>query len=295
VALARLLGLKVIGWGLGVEPLWTSLGKAQARYIVSSSTYFSVRDTVSLNILRAAGVETGNVKVTADPAFLIKPKSITENRDILRPRVTFCVRHLSDNHPGINLHYLLPVSVRRRLRVGWRPPVERRQRFMDALARGVALCTGEFGAEVKLLPLWPGRDDDVLDEVKRAAIRLGAREDRVGIAKTGTLPSEVAAYVGTADMLVSMRLHALIFGAGQGVPLLALSYARKVRGLMRMLGKERWVVEVETRTPPPEEIEMKLRILWQDRVAEGKSVKSAAEAAYVRAEVDADAIAGLLK
>ena len=34
---------------------------------------------------------------------------------------------------------------------------------------------------------------------------------------------------------------------------------------MRLIGAERWVVEVETRNPPPEEIEMKLRQLWEAR------------------------------
>ena len=95
-------------------------------------------------------------------------------------------------------------------------------------------------------------------------------------------------------MLVSMRLHALIFGATHSVPLLALSYAHKVRGLMRVLGMERWVVEVETRTPPVEELEMKLRILWQMRVEEAARLARSAGVARAHAEVDADTIARLI-
>jgi polysaccharide pyruvyl transferase WcaK-like protein len=111
----------------------------------------------------------------------------------------------------------------------------------------------------------------------------------------GNTPAEVAGFVGSVDLLVSMRLHALIFGARQAVPALALSYARKVRGLMRKLEAERWVVEVETRNPPPEEVEMKLRLLWQMRGEEVERLKVAGRAAVAQAEKDADDIAALLR
>lgn len=295
IILARLFGLKVVAWGLGVEPIFTLLGKLQARYICRGADHFSVRDSVSKRLLVKAGVPPQKIEITADPAFLINPDPYAppeEEQD--KPKVIFCVRHLSDNHPGINLHYLLPVSVRKRFGVGWKPPVERQRRFVEAMARGVKVCVEEFRAVVALLPLWPGRDDGVLKEVEQAAIGLGVQANSIERADMTNTPSGVAGYVGSADLLVSMRLHALIFGAKQAVPMLAISYARKVRGLMRTLGAERWVVEVETRNPPPEEVEMKLRLLWQSREEESRKLKKAGEEAHRRAQADADHIAALL-
>jgi polysaccharide pyruvyl transferase CsaB len=295
VMLARLFGLKVVGWGLGVEPIFTLLGEMQARYICQVADHFSVRDFVSKRLLVKAGVPPQKIKITADPAFLIRPDSYVPSEEAPRkPRVIFCIRHLSDNHPGINLHYLLPVSVRKRFSIGWKPPIERHQHFVDAMARGVKVCIEEFGATVALLPLWPGRDDSVLAEVEHAAIKLGVQANSIERADITNTPSGIAGYVGSADLLVSMRLHALIFGARQAVPMLAISYARKVRGLMRTLGAERWVVEVETRNPPLEEVEMKLRLLWQLREEEVHKLKKAGEEAYRRAHADADRIAALL-
>src|SRR5262245_19074683 len=63
-ALARLLGVKVIGWGLGAEPLWTLLGRLLARFICASSVHFSVRDTLSKRLLERAGVPRDRVRVT---------------------------------------------------------------------------------------------------------------------------------------------------------------------------------------------------------------------------------------
>lgn len=294
VLLARLLGLKVIGWGLGVEPIWTLLGKLQARLICRFASHFSVRDHVSSGLLLKAGVPPEQVKISADPAFLISPGPDALTRKSDRPLVVFCIRHLSDNHPGINLHYLLPVGVRRRLGVGWRPPAERNRQFIEGLARAIRVAVVELGAEVELLPLWPGRDDEMLDQVETAARAIGVPTEALRRAHVEPAPARVAGYTGNADLLVSMRLHALIFGARQGVPMLALSYAHKVRGLMRALNSERWVVEVETRTPPPEELEMKLRQLWQMRHEASSRIRAAAMRALNRAERDADEIARLL-
>jgi len=295
VSVARLLSLKVVGWGLGVEPIWTNLGRLLARYTCRSASYFSVRDMMSLRLLGKAGVPRDQVKVTADPAFLISPAISLPNSSNQAPKAVFCLRSLSDNHPGINLHYLLPVGVRQRLGVGWRPPAEYRERVVKALARAVALCASEFGATVEMLPLWPGRDDKMLDAVTEEAYKLGVPRESVKRATVDQTPRSIATYLASADMLVSMRLHALVFAATSGVPSLALVYARKMRGVMDSLGAARWCIEVDRRTPPPEEVEMKLRQLWTLRGDEGAKVRRAAERARQKAVLDADAVADVLR
>ena len=294
VAVARLMGLRVVGWGLGVEPIWTNLGKWLARFICGNSAYFSVRDRVSLRLLQKAGVPGSEVTVTTDPAFLIPAVGNIPRAADASPKVVFCLRSLSDNHPGINLHYLLPVSVRQRIGLGWRPPPERRERLVQSLARGVALCVSEFGATIEMLPLWPGRDDAMLKAVTKEALKLGTPQDKLRPAEVEQTPAAIASYLASADMLVSMRLHALIFAATAGVPAISLAYARKMRGVMASMGLARWVVEVDRRSPSPEEIEMKLRLLWRSRDQEGPRIRSKAEHARRIAETDADTIAKVL-
>jgi polysaccharide pyruvyl transferase CsaB len=294
VAVARLMGLKVIGWGLGVEPIWTNLGKILTRFICRNASHFSVRDRVSLRLLLKAGVPADQIKVTTDPAFLITPAPVSQPSNE-GSKVVFCLRSISDNHPGINPHYLLPVSIRQRLVIGWKPPVERKERLVRALARGVVLCVSEFGATVEMLPLWPGRDDAMLDAVVNEATRLGVPPERVKRAEVEQTPRAIATYLASADLLVSMRLHALIFAATSGSPSLALAYARKMRGLMASLGMSRWVVEVDRRTPSPEEVEMKLRHLWAVRAQEAAKLETSAKRARLAAERDAEEIAAILR
>lgn len=295
VVLARLLGVKVIGWGLGAEPLWTLLGRLLARFICGSSVHFSVRDRLSKRLLERAGVRSDLVKVTADPAMLLKPAPIEEDwPPDGRPTIIFCLRHLPVIEPGFSPAYVLPVSVRHRLGLEQKQEPGRVEGLVEALARGIKVAVQELGARVALLPLWPGRDDEMLDVVEDAALKMGVPAEAMHRARFEPTPGNFAGYVGKADLLVSMRLHALIFAASQGVPMLAVSYARKVRGFMQEMDFERWVVEVETRTPQPDEIEAKLRVLWQMRDSEGARLKESAWRGRESALHDAEEIAHIL-
>jgi polysaccharide pyruvyl transferase CsaB len=296
VALAKLLGLKVIGWGLGAEPLWTLLGRMLARFICHSADYFSVRDSASKRLLVRAGVAPHMVKVTADPAILLKPEEGDDNwpHDD-RPKVIFCMRHLPANQPGIGLHYLLPVSLRHRLGIERRQEPGRVEGLVEGVAGAIKIAVHEFGARVILLPLWPGRDDEMLDEVEQEALAIGVAPDMMIRAELEHMPARFSGYVGKADLLVSMRLHALIFAAAQGVPMIAISYARKVRGFMQELDFERWVVEVERKMPQPEELKARLRELWAEREAEAGRLRESATLAKRIAYSDAQMIVELVK
>ncbi|MDQ6693128.1 MAG: polysaccharide pyruvyl transferase family protein [Chloroflexota bacterium] len=293
VAIARLRGLKVVAWGLGVGPLRTPLGRALARFIYSSAGYFSVRDEIAAMWLARLGVPPDKVMITADPAFLIRAEPVPPDSGGVS-RIGFCIRHPVHDKPGLNLQYLLPVSLRHRLRIGGGDDGSKDEAFVFALARAIRLCTEEIGAKVVLLPLWPGRDDEIIRRVEAKARELGVGEQAIEWAQVEPTPGAILNYIGNLDMLVSMRLHALIFAANKGVPVLALSYVGKVRGLMRMLGQERWVIEVETRTPSAEELEMKINLLWHDRAAQGQALKEAARRAKARASQDELRIASLL-
>ena len=60
------------------------------------------------------------------------------------------------------------------------------------------------------------------------------------------MPSDVlkAAY-GHVDMLLGTRLHSNIFALSEGVPIVAIGYQYKTRGVLRMLGLERWMLDIE--------------------------------------------------
>ncbi|MEO5951882.1 MAG: polysaccharide pyruvyl transferase family protein, partial [Chloroflexia bacterium] len=256
---------------------------------------FSVRDSASKKLLLKAGVSPHTVKVTTDPAILLRPEPGVDNLPADgKPSIIFCIRHLPSIEPGFKMNYLLPVSIRHSLGIEWKQVHGRVENLVEGVARSIKIAVEEFGAQAVLLPLWPGRDEEMLDLVERAAIAKGVPPGKIIRAELENEPGKFASYVGKADLLMSMRLHALIFGAAQGVPMIALSYARKVRGFMRELGLERWVVEVERQMPDPDEMEAQLRKLWANRKQESERVLEAASLARKVATSDAEMIVEII-
>jgi polysaccharide pyruvyl transferase WcaK-like protein len=49
-------------------------------------------------------------------------------------------------------------------------------------------------------------------------------------------PRAIMAACGNCDVMIAMRLHALIFAAAQGVPCVAVNYDPKVEALAKLIG-----------------------------------------------------------
>jgi colanic acid/amylovoran biosynthesis protein len=48
-----------------------------------------------------------------------------------------------------------------------------------------------------------------------------------------------------ADLIVGTRFHAMVFGLSYNVPGIAIEYEHKTRGIMRDLGLEKWVINID--------------------------------------------------
>ena len=83
------------------------------------------------------------------------------------------------------------------------------------------------GAQLKFLPMQPGPDDEILAGLVEASEKLDVK---------GKTPAELVALAGGGDLMIAMRLHALIFAASQGVATVALNYDPKVSALATLLG-----------------------------------------------------------
>jgi polysaccharide pyruvyl transferase WcaK-like protein len=143
-----------------------------------------------------------------------------------------------------------PKDPRAPLRIGvnLRPPERQSsaaadpREFAPRLAAALAGLTGERDLEVVLIPFRATSYQDdrtVLDPLGTALREAGVR------VATTPVPDSVegiASLVGSLDLLIAMRFHALVLSLVFRVPFLALSYAPKVSGLLRDLGCERAAV-----------------------------------------------------
>jgi polysaccharide pyruvyl transferase WcaK-like protein len=170
-----------------------------------------VRDEASAELLVEIGVPREKAVITADPVLRIRRAGLDVGRDVLAregfdadgegPAVGFAIR-------------------------------ERRtdSEFVDELRLSIERLLDEAGARVLLIPFHYSEDMPVVEELER---RLSGR---VSALKRKYPPEEMLSVIGNMDLLVGVRLHALIYAAVMDVPMIAVSYDPKINSFMHSLG-----------------------------------------------------------
>lgn len=206
LGLARRLARRTAVYAQGIGPLRGRAVRSAARRLLNGVDLITLRDPDSLAVLASLGVDRPPAVLTGDPALLLTPHR--------SPRVLAEQSRWGEGgHAGL--------APRSWGSDSWCDVV-------SAAARDVAERHG-----VRWICLAMHRPWD-LDLAERMAtqIGLGARVVREPVG-----PGEMLALIGSLRFVVGMRLHALIFAATQGVPLVALTYDPKVTAFVRELGE----------------------------------------------------------
>ncbi len=207
LALAQRLARRTAVYAQGIGPLRGRTVRLAARRLLNAVDLIIVRDPDSLAALDALGVDRPPAALAGDPALLLTPDR--------SPRVL--AEHASWGQEGV------PAGLALR---PWRDDAW--DGVVSAAARAVA---ERHGVRWICLPMHRPQDL-VLAERAAARIGFGARALREPVT-----PREMVALIGGLHLVVGMRLHALIFGATQGVPLVSLAYDPKVGAFVRELGE----------------------------------------------------------
>lgn len=200
----------VMFYAQGVGPLRRPVARLLTRLVADRVGHITVRDEESAALLRRIGVRKPPIEVTADPAFVLRPEEPE------RTARRLAEAGVPDDRP------LIGIALR-----PWRPP----EPAPAAYARLVERIAQEAGGHPLLLPMQPPGD------VALAAQITGLVPGRASLLRAPLSPRAALGIIGALSGLVAMRLHALIFGAIGGVPLVALDYDPKVGQLMRLLGQ----------------------------------------------------------
>lgn len=218
--LASHAGCRVMLYGCGIGPIRGKRNrKLTARILDRCVGVITVRDGYSADLLEELGVTVPRIHVTADPALLSQPLPA----DAARSYLLRC---------GLEKgrHYVM-LALRT-----WEGFEER----IPAFAAAAEYACREYG----LIPLF------CLMEEKSDAPAAHAVAKRLRCpyltVQAGNSGGEILALVHRMSLVISMRLHALVFASGQGVPLVGVVYDPKVSAFLDHLGQDLYLPLQET-------------------------------------------------
>ena len=218
LAAARRLGCKVMMYGCGIGPVNSpDSRRLTARVINRDVDAITLRDRDSMNTLRELGVSGPEIVLAADPALTLPPAT-RETADALLSAAGL--------HPEDGQRYL-GVTVR-----PW-PGLENKA---PAFAAAIDRAWEELGLTPVFLPIVGGVDEEAARMVARHLKKAPA-----AILSACAHTEETIALFARMEVVLSMRLHALIFAAGQGVPLVGAVYDPKVGSFLDELDQDLYV------------------------------------------------------
>ncbi|MBB5335824.1 polysaccharide pyruvyl transferase CsaB [Pectinatus brassicae] len=209
--LAKLLNTPVMLYAQGIGPVYGWLPRKLMKWICSRAKYITIRDAGSLSELKQLKVTKPAIKVTADPVLAIHPVAIDIGRKILaankvlltKPIIGICPREWR----GLK-HYKLTLA---------------------ALADKI---NENFAAQIVFIPM------QFPEDVKVSGKIASYMKTKPIILNDEYTTGELLSLTGNMDMLISIRLHALIFAGVMGVPMIGLSYDPKIDRFLNSIGEK---------------------------------------------------------
>lgn len=209
--LACWLGRPIMLYAQGIGPIRSGLARMFMRHIGNQVAFGTVRDRGSMTELAGLGVTRPTVAVTADPVLALQPAAPDSGKELIAKL------ELTGEGPVIGF------SVRE-----W----QGRDHYKDVFAAVADRLAVEIGARIVFIPMqWP---DDVL-AAKKVAVRM---RQPYGIIEQKCDTAELLSLVRNIDLLVGVRLHALIFAAVTERPFVGVSYDPKIERFLETLGDQ---------------------------------------------------------
>lgn len=210
---AKRAGCAVQMYGCGIGPVTRgNHRKLAARVLNRNVDVITLREPDSLEELKSMGVSGPEIRLTADPALTLAPAAAEKTDSVL-------LRAGIPPHGRYLCFALRP----------W-PGFQEKAPLFGEAAR---YAWERYGLTPVFVAVEKGQDPAAARE---AALTLGDAPhyflDDAGAAGT------IIGALSRMEIVVSMRLHALIFAAGQGIPLAGVVYDPKVSAFLRYIGQE---------------------------------------------------------
>ena len=209
IAQAKRAGCHVMMYGCGIGPVNGEKYVSRTKKVLQKYVdLITLRDPESRQTLEQFGVDRPRIEVTADPAMLMKADRIAAARyrekNGLEPDGKYCMFVLR--------------------------PWGNAQEKLEPICAAAERVWREHGLMPVLFSFEPSRDEEI---ARQAASMLRVPCKVLPPISDG---AELCGLIAGMELVVSMRLHALIFACSQQTRVVGISYDPKVSGFMNYLG-----------------------------------------------------------
>ncbi len=250
IATLRLLNDSIVGHCVGAGPLGHAESRQFARLACSMLRSISVRDEFARSALSRCTRRP--VDVVPDPAFMLAPAPAGEAMAFMRslglapgrPIIGVALRGWFHRRGGF-----VPHKLRSKMGLGRGDGDAEMAQLVACLAPALrALARRRQDAAILLMPTYALSHEGDVAVCRRLELALADLEPRVALVDDPCLYKAVA---GHLSLMVSARMHPLIFAASMGVPIVGLAYNSKFEGLFDLLGIPRrllWLNELASKS-----------------------------------------------
>ncbi len=243
LALLRPFCSRIVGYSLGVGPLDAASSRLFARMAFACMERVTVRDPGAQRT--AQPLVDGPVEVVPDPALLLSPAPPEEVEAWLRER-----RVPLDGTPLVGVAPRRFFPPRRRLvphKIRWRVSRnlggEGTRRLTTLYAEVLDRVVEDHAAYVLLLPTYAREHEGDIEVSRTILDQMKHRRGQVLVIEDPALYRGVAARL---ELMICGRMHASIFAAAAGTPVVTLAYNPKFHGFLELIGLSDRIVEIES-------------------------------------------------
>jgi polysaccharide pyruvyl transferase CsaB len=227
--LAQLARKPTMFYAQGVGPLRHPISRRLARAAVAHARVITVRDNASRDLLQKIGVGRP-IEITADPVWGLEAGGWRLEAGGKHPRSAAARAEAVENRSPFPASSLQPPASIWLLALRSWPGAEEAQTRAQStrLVAAARAAAREANATLRFLPLQPERDRPWMEAG-------GARAEEI-VDVAGWHPRRFVEEAARCDLMIGIRLHALIFAASQSTPCVAINYDPKVEALAHQIG-----------------------------------------------------------
>ncbi|WP_036729250.1 polysaccharide pyruvyl transferase CsaB [Peptoniphilus mikwangii] len=209
--LGMLFKKKTFVYSQGIGPINLKRNKYLARNILSKVDFLNVRDKASARELRELGVNR-DILVTTDTVFGINKPNLDFGRDILKK--------LNVREDKKNICFTI---------MNWKNYGDR---TISEIVSTIEKIVQKKDVNIIFVPFFYHLDLEIERKIYNL---LKEKYENIYLVEEYLHVKEYLSLIGTMDIMVSMRLHGLIFATLMGVYPIGISYDPKIDGFMKEL------------------------------------------------------------